>query len=393
MESSENAVKMPEPEKEPILEGKDEDKSFMAKCTCWGKTWFSIIAIFSWIVLIGLIALGAYCGILWKTSESDYDSAKKENTNIMDQYREVNRTIQNLRIEIQNKENDLNSEKSTLQKLKEEQQNLSNSLHEKEVEFGNLKEKLQSTIHERDNYKTENAKLVEKNKKTQEEIQTLEKQVTEMAHEVKQSAEESGVFRISTYVVGAAVLAGAADNIWTHVALSSVNSQLAKIKQYQYGFTRLCEAFENYQILKWKYHYDIKRETCFSGIIRDDLKHCNDKGPTITTITTTDGYKFGAVLYTKWTDVNGHYKDPKAFTFSSILGLTAPIKTDATAFIVDSNKLIEFGDGDISVDIHGSTGTVSQKSYNIPHPYTNVTFYYNGTTFGVQNIHIDAVTI
>ena len=367
--------------------------SIMGKCRCWGKWWFTTIVIFSWILLVGLLGLGVFCSVQWKSSDNEYINAKSENDKILNEWKTVNETVKNLGTEIDQKTSELNSEKSNLQKLKDQYNTMSDTYHKLEEQFGRVKNSLDAVIKERDTLKEENNKLKDKNTQTQEKIRTLTNEVNTLKKEIQTSEQESKVFKTATAGIGAVLAAGAIDSIISYTSLSTVTSNIAKLEHYRAGFPKLAEAFENYELLKWKNSKSVTRKTCFQGTNKNDLSNCVDKAPTITTITTADGYKFGAVFYEPWKTTIGTYSDAKAYTFSDTVVATSTINDPSHAMIVNLDKLIEFGEGDIAIELSGTKGNSIQKTYTLPSPYTNTTFYYNGTSYAVGSITIDAISI
>eukprot|EP01022_Parablepharisma_sp_SALTPOND_P032475 TRINITY_DN847_c0_g1_i1.p1 TRINITY_DN847_c0_g1~~TRINITY_DN847_c0_g1_i1.p1 ORF type:complete len:398 (+),score=46.34 TRINITY_DN847_c0_g1_i1:1120-2313(+) len=368
-------------------------ESIMGRCRCWGKWWFTMIVILSWVILIGLLALGVYCGIQWRSADSEYSTAKKDNDAIISEWKKINGTLDSLNKEIKEKTAELEIEQKTLKELKENYGNMSDSYHKLEEQFGEIKTKLSATIKERDKLKEENGKLQEKNKQTQGQVDHLKKEVEVMEHEVKLSGDEAHVFKLASIAVGGVFAAGAVDSILTHIKLSSVNKQLDKLHPYRAGFHKLAQGFEDYELLRWKHGKSVVRENCFQGTNKNDLSKCLDKSPTITTVNTTDGYKFGAVFFEPWKTDVGNYADEKAFTFSDSLAATTKIKDSAHAMIVDPHRLIQFGEGDIAINLDGKTGTAYGKTYSVPAPYTDTTFYYNGTSYEVGSINIDVISL
>ncbi len=367
--------------------------SIMGRCRCWGKWWFTMIVILSWVILIGLLGLGVYCGIQWKNTDSDYSTAKSENERVVKELNQLTANITAIKAEINEKSKELETEQKTLKELKEEHANKSNSYHQLEEQLGKIKSDLDATVKERDMYKDENEKLVEKNKKTQEQVHNLTNEVNTMHHQVKLSEEESNIFKYATFAVGGVLGVGITDSILTHIKLADVESKLAKLHQYRAGFEKLAAGFENYELLQWKYGKTVHRETCFSGDSKTDLEKCNDKGPTITTISTTDGYKFGAVLFQPWKSIDGPFEDSKAYTFSDNLGETTTINDPKHARVVREDNFLQFGEGDIEIERVPKKGKAHGKTYTVPHPYTDTTFYYNGTEYPVDKILVETIAL
>jgi len=372
--------------------------SITEKCGCWGKKWFTIIVFASWVLLLGLIVGTIYYGTQWNTSDNDYNVAKQESDRVEGQWKVVNATVEKLIQEIKTRTTELDTEKATLQQLKDQLGNMSDTYHNLEVQYGEINANLKTVTTERDKYKEENDKLKDHNSKTQAAITALKAEAETLQHDIIVSEEEIKVFRLSTIVVGGVFVIGATDAVIAHIKLSSLKAELQKLHQYTVGFEGLASGYENYELLRWSKTKSVQRQTCFQctpgNCRKEDLNKCRDLNtPTITSIKTKDGYKFGAVLFEQWKTDGDSVTDARAFTFSDTLAASTTIADPTHAMLIKADKLLQFGEGDIEVDTTCTTGSAHGHTYTVPHPYNGNTFYYNGTTFNVDSVHIEGITV
>eukprot|EP00830_Metopus_es_P013822 TRINITY_DN3485_c0_g1_i2.p1 TRINITY_DN3485_c0_g1~~TRINITY_DN3485_c0_g1_i2.p1 ORF type:complete len:343 (-),score=91.72 TRINITY_DN3485_c0_g1_i2:14-1042(-) len=318
--------------------------------------------------------------------------ARDQNTHIETEWKKVNSTLQELEQSIKTTTIELESERKVLKDLIEKEANLSKKFHEKELEFAEVKKSLDETTKERDEYKKQNGILKDDNEKMTKDIKNITAEIEGMKHKIKMDDEEIGVIKIATYAIGGVFVLGTIDDALAHYQLWNIQAEIKKIYPYIAGFDQMSQAYENYELVTWHYKQSLTRSQCFSGFDRNMLEACKDKKPTITTITTSDGYRFGCVLNEGWLINLGKMNDPKAFTFSDAHGVIAKIEDAQNAMIVDPNYLLQFGNGDIQIASSGA-GKINGKSYHIPYPFSNSTFYINGTTFHASSITIDYITV
>jgi len=276
-----------------------------------------------------------------------------------------------------------------VERLKEQFNNMSKTYENMNTEYGRIKTELGSVTHERDVYKEENKKLAEKNEQIKNQITNMTKRIGELQHEIKMDQEETFVFQIASGTIGVGLIGEIIDSIIAHIQLSNLEAELKKVQPYISGFNGLADSYENFEILRWKNPtQNFNRYSCFNGFAKENLKNCDGKAPTITTVHTADGYRFGAVLHNPWSSTNGPKDDPKACTFSANWGLTTTIHDPTHAMIVDDSTLIHFGETDIIVKTD-RTGSATAKTYIIPSPHANTTFYYTGPTFTADMVTVD----
>ncbi len=363
------------------------------KFACWNKCWFAAVVILSWALLIGFLALVIFCGIRWSNSSKDYDTAKSESVQMELELARESAAMKALEKQRDERKGEVAAERGAVEKLKIQLGDKTKEFEELGKEEVKLKSEIETAVKNRDHYKDENAKITEKNTELQNTVNQLTKEVEEMRHEIIQHGNESYIYRLSSWGAGGAFLAGVIDTAITYYNLYSVESQIQAISHYVASFETLSRGYEAYEVLSAAHHKTVVRTKCFSGTNKGDLANCVDKGPTITTIRTNDGYQFGAVLFKNWGTIIKSYADNKAFTFSYNLAAMSQINDPAHAMIVDPAALLQFGEGDIKVDYDGVAGSTAPKTYTVPAPYTNSTFYHNGDSFQVQSISIDTVAV
>ncbi len=384
---------------EPIATANDDQSvaplwsvdSVTGRCSCWGKCWFTALVIFSWIFLIALMGLGGYCGVKWTIEQKDSDLVAKESREAAAAWARMNTTVKELNTTITQKTAELISQRKALLALQEEHKGLYANFHTLDDQFHKLRTDIETATHQITHYTSDNEMLTKKNKLSHEQITSLTEEVKNMETVMKTIGEEVSIYKIGTYSISGVFAISLIEAIIVHIKLSNLETELNDVRHFTKNFEALAAAYEDYELLRMKHGKSVARTNCFKGTRKSDLQNCLNKGATITTIQTSDGYQFGAVFHQNWETNIGAYTDEKAYTFSDTQAGVAPVKDKAHAMIVDQNLLMEFGEGDIAVA--GETGTVKAKSYDVPAPYGNSSFYYTSGSFKVGSISIDAITI
>eukprot|EP00831_Metopus_contortus_P078941 TRINITY_DN774_c0_g2_i3.p1 TRINITY_DN774_c0_g2~~TRINITY_DN774_c0_g2_i3.p1 ORF type:complete len:405 (+),score=69.82 TRINITY_DN774_c0_g2_i3:172-1386(+) len=363
------------------------------RCACWDKWWFMMIVVVCMVLLVGFLALTVFTGVEWGIYNSELNDLKGQNQVIQREWAIVNASIDSLKAKIETNRQLLEQERKKLAEPQEKEKKLSDDFHIKEKEYDTLKTQYKNILDEIERYKKENKELTESNAKLNEEIKNLKTQLEDIDTQLKLAEEELKILRIVTYSIGGVFVLGTVDDVIAHIQLSNLKKESEKLYPYVAGFERLSEGFENYEIMKWSQKKKVSRTNCFQGFSKNDLSQCAEKGPWIATITTSEGYKFGACFQIPYKTWVGNYGDADAFTFSHAHGLIAPIIHDESyeAFVVDNDNLLHFGKNDIVIPLAQHTGTLAKTSYDIPYPYSGADFYYNGTSFTASSISIDLI--
>ena len=352
-----------------------------------------MIVVLSWVAIVGLIALAIYCGIQWSDANHHYTIAKEENDHVVGEWQKLNETARGLETNIKDKKNEFIAINGTLQKLQDEYKAMTEAYLKLQEQLAKVNADLEAMIKERDKYKDDNEKLKKSNALALEEITKKTKLIEELKHEMITDQEEEKIFFWSGIGASAVCAYNLIDYIITDLALAKLEDELAKLRPFMGAFRGVSQGYENYELLIWKKKQSVKRETCFKGVVKSNLDKCNEKAPTITTVTTSDGIQFGAVLFEKWTTNAGEHEDKNAYTFSDTLAQVTTIADSKKAMIVEASKLVEFGDGDIAINADGSKGSSYARTYKVPLPYKNDNFYYNDTQYNVGEVRIDVVSL
>ena len=101
--------------------------------------------------------------------------------------------------------------------------------------------------------------------------------------------------------------------IATIKANQALNSDLLILDDYEMNFLKNCIPQETNKIMKMTLLYKLTKDSDQSSVFH---KLCDNKGPTLTIVKTTKGYRGGGFTSISW-DSSGAYKnDTKAFVFS-----------------------------------------------------------------------------
>jgi len=361
-----------------------------SSCKCWGKCWFVTISIVSWVIGIGALVVAAYCGINGKSAIDDYNNLKRRNEEMLKKLEEVKIEISNYTSWIGQIKQDINKEKNNLDLAKKEFEDARKNYTEREEEYDNSKKKLKEVQDEIVSLGKSNAELKIKNNDTEEKIKTVTKEINNTRRNAEIYGKEATIFKVSSGILGVGVIGFTIDIFIQAYKVKELNSDMTKYDHYLKSFGGLAEKEVNYELMKYITKKGVERKPCFNGIGK--ISSCGGKKPTITTITTKDGYQFGATLYIEWPTEDGSYDDSEAYTFSAYVAKETTKLKDKKAMIINKEAILIFGDSDIKI-ILDNTGTVDEKSFKIPTEYDKNNFYVKGTEFTVVNIKVDHATI
>lgn len=360
-----------------------------ARCQCWDKKWFSALVIFSWIVMAGLIVLTIVSKVKWDECSDNYFNAEKEYETLKKRVTQRDVEVKHIQADIFEEDDKIRGATSKLNGKLEELKKLTTNHTNLEVQLKEFKHTLNVTQEKHHALKAQNDKFQANVTEKEEKVKKLTETASIMKKDIVTNEEERVALEMPTYVAGGVFVVELIYNAIVYFQLLSANSELDELRHYDIAFEKLARNFENYEIFA-KHNHKVDRATCSDKKTPEDIKNCANKGPTITAITTEDGYRFGAVLNVNWGIDRKNYEDPHAYTFSDTVGLEAEINDAHHAMIVGDN-LVQFGETDIVVTKDG-TGTAEGKTYTVPQPYNYKTFYYNGT-FAVRDLRIDTIKV
>eukprot|EP00826_Nyctotherus_ovalis_P007641 TRINITY_DN1193_c0_g1_i8.p1 TRINITY_DN1193_c0_g1~~TRINITY_DN1193_c0_g1_i8.p1 ORF type:complete len:389 (+),score=137.46 TRINITY_DN1193_c0_g1_i8:191-1357(+) len=360
-----------------------------SRCQCWDKKWFPVLVIFSWIVMAGLIALTIVSKVKWDECSDNYFNAEKEYEDLKKRVVQKDHEVGLIKVSIFEEEEKIRTASTKLNGKLDELKKLTTNHTNLEAQLKELKHTLNVTQEKHQKLKTQNDNFQANITEKEEKVKKLTETASIMKKDIVTNKYERQALEIPTYVAGGLCVVELIYNAVVYFQLLAANSELDELRHYDIAFEKLARDFENYEIFA-KHKHRVERVRCSDKKTLEDIKNCANKGPTITAITTEDGYRFGAVLNVNWGTDRKNYEDPRAYTFSDTVGLEADINDGHHAMIVGDN-LVQFGETDIVV-AKDTTGTAVGKTYTVPEPYNYKTFYYNGT-FTVRDLHIDTIKV
>jgi len=357
------------------------------RCQCWDKKWFAALVVLAWVLIVGSALLIYISYTQWDQCSADYIKSKDEYNDLQLQLKTLNETAEGIKSEILKVDVKIQDSKKEIDDKKLLYEELKNKSSELDKELDTRKDVLNKTKQEHQKIKKENDLFQGNITEKQEKIKKLISSIEELKRDIVVNQKEITAFKIPTFAAGGVLAAGIAYDVYTYIQLLSARAELNNLKHYSIGFNAAAKGFEDYHILLTKKGFTLERTKCFDKATMSSTEKCNGMKPTITTIITNDGFRFGAVFHEEWKTDKKNYTDARAYTFSSTVGLETIINKIDEAMIMDNN-LVHFGRTDIVVTKDGSTGTAVGSSYRVPKPYNNHTFYYNGT-FTVDKLTIE----
>ena len=364
-----------------------------SKPSCWGSTLFKVIVVLSWVVALGLVALWLFCLIKGNAVMTDTDKARGESEAVKSQWRAANDTIKGLDKDIQDRQDEIAKLQKTLQDLQALNITLTGNYTDLQRQNQTVREDIKTVTAQAEALAKENTDLQNSIDHAKGLIQHLHTEIADNQQRIKGLTAEEPVYQLTAAVLGGAFLLVAADDVIARFQLSNVEKAIAQVEPFTRSFHTITLGYENSAAMRWHSGKSVVRNACYEtslGFQSPSL--CIDKAPTITTIKTKSGFKFGGVLFAPWPGTNKAQSDNRAFTFSDTHGAVAPINQNEPVAIKGlSGDSFQFGDQDIVVN--PPSNTVGQKSFNIPAPYSATTFYVNGTSFEIQKLRIEVLTL
>jgi len=270
------------------------------------------------------------------------------------EWKKWNETCKDYENKIKETQDKISQKKIELEELQKTTKVLNEKLANVTKEEEEIKKKLNETAEELNKIHKENDELKKQILTLDEELKHLELELAKIKHHINVTNQEANTFKIIAITTASLVGIDALIDGYGHYLLASTEAAYKLLYPYGIGFKKLCESYENLMLVGNHTGKVPKRTPCYtSKSAEPDTSKCLNSTPTITTVTTPDGRRFGAVLFEKWPDVkvNHEVADEKAYAFSSNHAEIAPIKPESAgkAMIVDSFSLIRFGETDIHV--------------------------------------------
>eukprot|EP00826_Nyctotherus_ovalis_P017197 TRINITY_DN15044_c0_g1_i5.p1 TRINITY_DN15044_c0_g1~~TRINITY_DN15044_c0_g1_i5.p1 ORF type:complete len:379 (-),score=111.07 TRINITY_DN15044_c0_g1_i5:68-1204(-) len=357
----------------------------------WGKCWFITLAVVAWILGLGALAAAGYCGINGKLASDDYRNIRKEDRKVLEELKQAEAEALKLAAEVDKVKQEVVRDEGEAKQKSEEFKRLDEIYKKVSAEYMDYVKKLNKVLDEILVFQKENKELEVKNNETARKVEELTKEIEVLKQGIETCTEERRVYMISSGINAAGLTFFVANLFYEYLQIEELARKVNEYGYYLKSFAHVAEGLVNYELLKRSTKKNVHRTNCFNGTNKHGLEACNAKKPTITTIHAKGGYRFGAVLFAPWSTSKGDHADKDAFTFSGYVGEITTIVEKEKAMIVSDSTLLEFGDGDIHIPLHGN-GTVFEKSYMLPPHFSHYNFYIDGTQFSIERIEVDELS-
>ena len=349
---------------------------------------FKIAAILGFLLTI-VAAVGCVMMLMKSgTAEDDVKTVKSQAV----KYKEwLERAIQDNRsrseeLDILVKE--LETVKASVKDYKNKTDEMKIKIDTMQENIGKVNKTLEEVTKDRDVQKQLNGELNKEKEQLDKDFANMTHYVHDLNTTFTHADEILDLWKIGTGVGLLGVGIGGFMEINAHVSVWEREEQIRAAQQHERDFHLMAPGFENYTFLSRSLGAETKRETCFQNGQKADLKACENASPTLTTITTTTGYRFSVFLSIPFKSEPGQFADARSFAVSSNHGAMAKLKDVDHALVMDNTHLIQFGKTGITIALSGENGTAKGDSYDVPAPYHNENFFHNGTSFFISEIKI-----
>ena len=359
----------------------------------WKKFFdFRILVVFSWLILLIIAIMCIYTGASWSSTSSEVESF---NNRIQKNKIGLDKTLQekqNLLNKLSNITDELSKTRQESSEWKAKNGEIQGKIDTITKDIANLENSLKDVQRDLEQVKGIHSGLVNEDNRLQKELSDATKTLEEVKAQFTLVSKTLAKWKMASGFgfIGTAFFA--LYDFSVNARLWQSREELNQTQAMQQAFPLLSPKFENYAFWKSTVSASVHRTECFRGRNKADLKRCVGQAPTLTTITTNSGYKFGVLLTMPWTTDYGGYEDTKAFAFSDNHAEIAQVKKDESSFVVNAQTLIQFGKSDIVISLDGRTGTARAESFNIPSGYNRDYFFHNGYQFSVKEVVVEVIT-
>ena len=359
------------------------------------STIFKVATVIGFILFCAVAAGSLFVWVKWENSKTETKIVVNDKVQNEKRLAQSKETLKAMRQVLDDTVAQLSKVRTEVADYTKKIDEIKHKTEEMEKSVADMTKALETATKERDQAKIINTNLRSEDQKLTEQVQTMKREIETLNNTAKRDREVLNIWKIGSNAgLLFTAITGLID-INGRVSLINKKEDYRVLEEKSRAFPSLAPVFENYAYWAHSEKFTIRREVCFHNGQKADLQKCVNMSPTLTTITTRNGFVFSILLTIAWRTDLGTYADDKSMVLSANHAKSAIIKDQysKSAFIVKPSTLMEFGNEGIMILLDGKNGTANAGAYNVPSPYAADNFLETkSASFDVLDIKVERIT-